>query len=127
MPGKSTVPNRLLNEAAQERSFRKQVLSAIGQLLRDPDTDPVLRVVLAFGCLVIVGISFVLSVFLIHAACAFLLDVEIKPFNYAIIITIKLIFLMGLSIPLVVRGGSHERALRLESSFNKISSARVGH
>ena len=117
----------LLDHAAKEQSFRKQIIADIAQLLRNPTTDPTLKLFIILGLLVVVGISFVFSIFLVHAVYALWVPgAEFHPEKYGYIILVQLLCLMGISIPLVLQASKAEQALRLEDSFNKIYDARFG-
>ncbi len=126
MSASAPDPGRLTDLLDHEQSFRKQIMSALIRLLTRPDTDPVLKMLIILGGLAIVGISFTLSVCLIHLAHASVFGISsFDPFRYARLIAFELSALGGLSIPLVVKASSHEQALRLEDSLDKIRYARA--
>lgn len=120
------VPNRLLNQAAKEQSFRKQIIADITQLLRNPETAPILKLFIVLGLLVILGISFVFSVFILHTVYAIIRNAEYNPLHYAYIISILIVSLMVIAVPLVFKASTAEQSLRLDGSFNKIYRARFG-
>ena len=122
--------DRLAAAVADEASFRKQVAGTIGQLLRDPGTEPVLKLLVVLGLLDLVAISFVLTVFLVHALCT-LTPLRVgaesfHPFHYAMTIAGFFGMLMGISVPVVVKTSNREHAMQLDTSFEKIYEARAG-
>lgn len=108
-------------------SFLKEIAFSLLQLVREPHTDPVLKVLIVTGCLVLAGLSLVMLVFLGHVACALSpLHTKIEPFQYVFAIGGHLAVLAPLSIFASIKAAPVEQARRLESSLNKIDEARYG-
>ena len=121
MNGIKDVQNRLLDQAAKEQSFRKQIVTDIAELLRNPDTDPVLKLFTVLVLLVVVCISFLSTLFILYAALK-----SLPSFGYVLVIPGLVVLLMILAIPLVLKASSTEQSLRLNHGFNKIYEARFG-
>lgn len=111
----------------RELSFLKEVVSSLLQLVKEPHTDPVLKVLIVTGCLILADLSLVLVIFLGHVACALSpLHTKIEPFHYALFMGGHLGVLAPLSIFASIKAAPVEQARRLESSLNKIDEARYG-
>lgn len=116
----------LLEEARGERSFRQEIISVIGSLVRDPSTGQFLRVLIVVELVVILSMSMVFSVFLLHLGYAAVLmgAVSVNPPLYGYIISAQMGFGAVVSIPLVKRAGTTEQAHRFDDSLQKISKVR---
>lgn len=125
MNADSGLPAKLVDQAAAELGFRKQILSELASLLRKKDTLPSLKILIVLGLLVILGISVVFTMFLIQAAIAAVKsDPNFEAVPYIIAIAVMVVLLMAVSVPLIVKAGSQEAALRLEDSLNRTYKAR---
>lgn len=121
------MASSLMEEARNEASLRRAIVGAMQRILGDPVADPVLKVLVVAGFLGIVGISFLFTAFLINAGCH-LVDhgVWFEPIYYVAVIAATTLVLMGISIPLIVRGSSRGEAMRLKESFERVYAARIG-
>lgn len=126
MSGTENIREKLLSQVAEERNFRQQIVADIAALLRNPMTPPILRLFIVLVLLVALGLSFVLTIFIINAILIFFLTIPFNPFWYVLVIAIKVMLLVALSIPLVLKAASTEQALRLDESFNKVYGAKFG-
>ena len=120
------LQKNLSDQTAKEQSFRRQIVAGIVQLLKDPSADPFLKFFTVLGLLVIVGISFVFSVFLIDISYSAICREKCEPLHYAYIILALLALLIMVAVPFVFKASKTEQALRLDYSFNKIYEARFG-
>ena len=121
------VPNSLSKQAAKEQTFRKQITAGIIQLLRDPKTDPALRLITLLCLVVLAGVSFVFSALLVHAIYAGTIgDTNFNPLKYGYIIFALFALLMALAIPAVFRASPTEQALRLGDNYSRTYSGKIG-
>jgi hypothetical protein len=117
--------DELLNQASEELGFRKQIVTDLGNLLKDDETPLFLKILIVLGFLAFVGISFVFTIFLIDAAMSAVNGGQFNPDKYLYIITGKVILLMFVGGLVILKAGTQESALRLEENLNKTFNARV--
>lgn len=118
---------KLLKQASEELGFRKQIVSELGNLLKNDETPLFLKILIVLGFLVFVGISFVFTIFLIDAAMSAFNGSEFKPDKYVFIISGKVVMLMFIGGIVILKAGTQEAALRLEENLNKTLNARAEH
>src|SRR6266852_2777068 len=114
------TPRLLANAVDHELSFLKEVVSDLLQLVRGHHTDPLLKVLIVTGCLILACLSLVMLIFLGHVICALSIHTKIEPFLYVFAIGGHVAVLAPLSIVASVRAAPVEQAQRLESSLSKI-------
>ncbi len=119
------IPEGLTQNLEKEASFRERILSTLLDLIKDPATDRDLKVLIIAGCLDAVGVSFVVTICLLHVIYGLASHHEVPLLWYAGIVAVLLALLMTLAIPLVTKASSKEEALRLSEGFEKIYRARA--
>lgn len=125
MGADSGVPQGLAQSLEKESSFRERILTTLLELIRDPGTDRDLKILIIAGSLDAVGISFVVTIGVLHVIVDLAQRKEPPLLWYAVLVGVLLALLMALAIPLVTKASSKEQALRLSESFNKICQARA--
>ena len=120
------IQDRFLDQADKEQSFRKQIVGEITQLLRRKDTPISLKIFIILGLLVLLGISFVFTIFLIHTVFATVKDTTFNPMTYVAIISAQIVLLMAICLPLVIKASNREAAIRLEENLDWTYAAKIG-
>lgn len=115
----------LLKQASDELGFRKQIVSELGNLLKNDETPLFLKILIILGFLVFLGISFVFTIFLVDAAISTYNSDQFVPDKYVYIITGKVVLLMFIGGIVILKAGTQEAALRLEENLNRTFNARV--
>lgn len=125
MSGNQEVTDGILDIAKKEGKSRDRIIGNISALLKNPQTPPTLKLFIVLVLLVVLGISFIITICCIHALWAFFADNNtFNPFYYVITICVMIFALILLSIPLILKSNTTEQSMRLDDNFTKIYNSR---
>lgn len=111
--------------AKQEQKFRKEVVSTISKVLKDPDIDPILKVLISIGLIVLIGISAVVLVCVLNIFAHILGTTPFNATPYIVIIAMLIGALLVLAFPILSKAQSLEHTIRITDNFDTILTARL--
>lgn len=110
--------------AKQEQKFRKEIVSAIFKVLKDPNINPTLKVLISLGLIVLIGISSVILVCVLNIFAHILGNTLFHATPYIVIIAMHIGALLLLAFPILSQAQSLENAIRITDNFDTILTTR---
>ena len=119
------VTERLLDQAREEQSFRRQISAALVSLLRDPLTGRDVKIYVVVILALLVGLSFYITGLLLYVVVSIFGGEKPHP-AFLLGIPGMLLPVVGMSIPLIRSASETEQAVRLRDTLESTSRKHMG-
>ena len=115
----------LIKEVGEERSFRTKIAGQFVELIKRPEIPFSLKALIVIAVFLFVVIGAVVSICLIHMVSCAISKTPFDGFSYLMALVGLSIALIALAVPVILKAGNAEQAMRLNQSFDRIYSART--
>jgi asparagine N-glycosylation enzyme membrane subunit Stt3 len=125
MPNEPDIVTPILKEVGEERAFRTKIAEHLGELLKRPEIPFSLKglIVIALFLLAVISVVLVFGMF-DFLSCVYN-ETQFESFKYMVVLVGMSVVLVGLAVPVVLKAGNAEQAMRLNQSFDRIYQARA--
>ncbi len=118
------IPAGLVGLAKAETTFRIRTVEIIGNFIKDPDVEPLLKFLVILGLLDILTFSFIFVIAILQMLDSMFHNRQFEGLSFAMILVGLFLTLVLISFPLLHKARYAENGMRVRGDFRKIAQSR---